>query len=462
LDSDPHAVEAPAIGPPLRVAVVGSGPAAFYSADFLLRHHSAHVEVDMFERLPTPFGLVRFGVAPDHQSIKRVIAAFERTAQHPNFRFFGNIEVGRQVPTELLIAEYHAVLFATGSASDKRLGVPGEDLPGSVPATAFVGWYNGHPDFQRHVFDLSDERTVVVGMGNVAMDVARILLRSPAELAATDITQLALSTLRQSAVREVVLLGRRGLAEAAFEQSELSDIAELADVAVSVEGDLSVAHAEALSPAARKNVAYVRELAAAPAKAAGRRLRLRFQASPVAILGDGRVQAVRVERNVLAQSADGTVSARGSGEFEEIPCGLVLRSIGYRGVSISGVPFDEQRGVIPNEHGRVLGVDGHVVPGLYTAGWIKRGPTGLVGTNKSDAKETTSALLADARLLQVTHAPCDGERIVERLRELGVRHLTFADWQRLDAFEVEAGQALGKVREKLVDIASMLQALERS
>jgi ferredoxin--NADP+ reductase len=406
--------------------------------------------------------LVRFGVAPDHQSIKRVIAAFERTAQHPNFRFFGNVEVGRQVPTELLIAEYHAVLFATGSASDKRLGVPGEDLPGSVPATAFVGWYNGHPDFQRQVFDLSDERAVVVGMGNVAMDVARILLRSPAELAETDITHLALSALRQSAVREVVLLGRRGVAEAAFEQGELADIAELADVAVSVEGDLSVAHAEALSPAARKNVAYVQALAAAPPKAAGRRLRLRFQASPVEILGDGRVQAVRVERNVLARKADGTVSARGSGEYEEIPCGLVLRSIGYRGVSISGVPFDEQRGVIPNEHGRVLGVDGHVVPGLYTAGWIKRGPTGLVGTNKSDAKETTSALLSDARLLQVTHAPCDGQRIVERLRELGLRPLTFADWQRLDAFELQAGQALGKVREKLVDIASMLQALERS
>ncbi|HEX3851813.1 MAG TPA: FAD-dependent oxidoreductase [Polyangiaceae bacterium] len=460
MDSDPHAVEAPPIGPPLRVAVVGSGPAAFYSADFLLRHHSAHVEVDMFERLPTPFGLVRFGVAPDHQSIKRVIAAFERTASHANFRFFGNVEVGRELPTEVLLAEYHAVVFATGSASDKRLGVPGEDLPGSVPATAFVGWYNGHPDFQSQVFELSHERAVVVGMGNVAMDVARILLRSPDELAETDITHAALRALRQSAVREVVLLGRRGIAEAAFEQSELADIAELTGVAVSIEGDLSPPEPEALSPAARKNVAYLQQLAAATPKHAGRRLRLRFQASPVEILGDTRVRAVRVERNVLSRASDGSVSARGSGQLDEIPCGLVLRSIGYRGVSIAGVPFDERRGVIPNEHGRVQGADGHVVPGLYTAGWIKRGPTGLVGTNKADAKETVSALLADARLLQVTHAPCHGERIVRKLREFGVRTLDFADWQRLDAFELAAGQAVGKVREKLVDIAAMLQALD--
>lgn len=460
MDSDPHAVEAPPIGPPLCVAVVGSGPAAFYSADFLLRHHTTHVEVDMFERLPTPFGLVRFGVAPDHQSIKRVIAAFERTASHPNFRFFGNVEVGRQLPTDVLLAEYHAVVFATGSATDKRLGVPGEDLLGSVPATAFVGWYNGHPDFQSQVFDLSNERAVVVGMGNVAMDVARILLRSPAELAETDITHTALSTLRQSGVREVVLLGRRGLAEAAFEQSELSDIAELAGVAVSVEGDLTPPEPEALSPAARKNVAYLRQLAAAPSQHAERRLRLKFQASPVEILGDERVRAVKVERNVLSRSSDGSVSARGSGELDEIPCGLVLRSIGYRGVSIAGVPFDERRGVIPSELGRVLDADGHVVPGLYTAGWIKRGPTGLVGTNKADAKETVEALLADAPLLQVTHAPCDAERIVHRLRELGVRTLNFADWQRLDALELKAGLAVGKVREKLVDIAAMLQALE--
>ena len=416
----------------------------------------------MFERLPTPFGLVRFGVAPDHQSIKRVIAAFERIASHPNFRFFGNVEIGRDLPTEVLLAEYHAVLFATGSASDKRLGVPGEDLPGSVPATAFVGWYNGHPDFQSEVFDLSNERAVVVGMGNVAMDVARILLRSPDELAETDITHAALRALRQSAVREVVMLGRRGIAEAAFEQSELADIAELADVTVSVEGDLSPPAPEALSAAARKNVGYLQELAAAAPKHAGRRLRLRFQASPVEIRGDARVRAVRIERNVLSRSSDGSVSARGSGQFDEIPCGLVLRSIGYRGTSIAGVPFDERRGVIPNELGRVLDVDGHVVPGLYTAGWIKRGPTGLVGTNKADAKETVAALLADARLLQVTHAPCDGARIVHRLRQLGVRTLDFADWRRLDAFELAAGQAVGKVREKLVDVAAMLQALERS
>ena len=457
--SDPHAVEAPPLGPALRVAVVGSGPAAFYTADFLLRDKTAHVEVDMFERLPTPFGLVRFGVAPDHQSIKRVIAAFERIASHPSFRFFGNVEVGRELPTELLLAEYHAVVFATGSATDKRLGVPGEDLPGSAPATAFVGWYNGHPDFQATRFDLSTERAVIVGMGNVAMDVARILVRSPSELAESDITHAALSALHDSAVREVVLLGRRGIAQAAFEQSELSDIAELADVAVSIDGDLPAVDLSTLSAAARKNVEYLQMLAAAPPKPAARRVRLRFQASPVAVLGADRVTGVRVEHNTLSYGPDGSVSARGDGVFDEIPCGIVLRSIGYRGVAIAGVPFDEARGVIPNEHGRILGADGHALPGLYAAGWIKRGPTGLVGTNKGDAKETVLSLLADARLLHATHAPCHPERIVERLRELGVRALSFADWQRLDLLELEAGKAKGKVREKLVSIEAMLSAL---
>ena len=458
--SDPHAIEAPPIGPALRVAVVGSGPAAFYAADFLLRDKTAHVEVDMFERLPTPFGLVRFGVAPDHQSIKRVIAAFERIASHASFRFFGNVEIGRDLSVELLLAEYHALVFATGSATDKRLGVPGEDLPGSVPATAFVGWYNGHPDFQAERFDLSTERAVVVGMGNVAMDVARILVRAPSELADSDITHSALSALHESAVREVVLLGRRGVAQAAFEQSELADIAELADVAVSVDGDFPEIDVSTLSPGARKNVEYLQKLATAPPKHAARRVRLRFQASPVAVLGTERVTGVRVEHNTLSYGADGGVSARGNGTFAEIPCGIVLRSIGYRGVAIAGVPFDEVRGVIPNEHGRILGADGHALPGLYVAGWIKRGPTGLVGTNKGDAKETVQALLADARLLHATHAPCHPERIVERLRELGVRALSFTDWQRLDAIELEAGKAKGKAREKLVSIEAMLRALE--
>lgn len=413
----------------------------------------------MFERLPTPFGLVRFGVAPDHQSIKRVIAAFERTASHASFRFFGNVEIGRAVPTDLLLAEYHAVLFATGSASDKRLGVAGEDLPGSAPATALVGWYNGHPDFQDQAFDLSAERAVVVGMGNVAMDVARILVRNPSELADSDITERALSVLRESAVREVVLLGRRGIAEAAFEQSELLDIAELPDVEVCIDGALPSVDTDSLTPAARKNVEYLQKLAAAPAKSASRRVRLRFQASPAQVLGTERVTGVRVEHNTLTRAADGSVRARGSGVFDEIPCGLVLRSIGYRGVAIAGVPFDEQRGVIPNEHGRVLGAEGRAVPGLYTAGWIKRGPTGLVGTNKGDAKETVQALLADARLLQSTHAACDSKRIVVRLNDLGVRSLSFSDWRRLDALEIEAGKAAGKVREKFVSIEAMLEAL---
>jgi ferredoxin--NADP+ reductase len=458
--SDPHAFEAPPIGPPLRVAVVGSGPAAFYVADFLLRDKTAHVEVDMFERLPTPFGLVRFGVAPDHQKIKRVIAAFERTASHPSFRFFGNVEVGREITTQFLLEEYHALVFATGSATDKRLGIPGEDLPGSEPATAFVGWYNGHPDFQARDFDLSSERAVVIGMGNVAMDVARMLVRAPDELAETDITRAALQRLRSSRIREVVLLGRRGLAQAAFEQSELSDIAELAGVAVEIEGPLVGIDLQAVSPVARKNVAYLLKLAAEPKPVARRRVRLRFLAAPVEILGNERVTGVRIERTVLAIDGHGSVHARGSGQFEDIPCGLVLRSIGYRGVAIAGVPFDEARGVIPNEHGRVLDTYGHALPGLYVAGWIKRGPTGLVGANKADAKDTVLSVLADARLLQATHAPCHPQRVSQKLRELGLRALSFADWQKLDQLEIEAGRADGKVREKLLSIEVMLKALD--
>ena len=449
----------------LEVAVVGSGPAGIYTAEALIKQVAAlapagTVRVDVLDRLPTPYGLVRYGVAPDHPSIRSIADYLRGVLEHPDVRFLGGVHLGDDVTRDDLLASYDAVVYATGAMRDRRMGIPGEDLPGSAPATAFVGWYNGHPDFQAEHFDLTTERAVVVGMGNVAMDVARILVRTPSELAESDITHSALNALHDSAVREVVLLGRRGIAQAAFEQSELSDIAELADVAVSIDGDLPRVELDALSPAARKNAEYLLKLGAAPPKHAARRVRLRFQSSPVEIMGADRVTGVRVEHNRLTAGADGSVSARGSGTFDEIPCGLVLRSIGYRGVAIPGVPFDEARGVIPNEHGRVLGAEGHALPGLYVAGWIKRGPTGLVGTNKGDAKETVLSLLADARLLHATHAPCHPERIVHKLRELGVRALSFADWQRLDLLEIEAGKARGKVREKLVSIEAMLTALE--
>ena len=444
---------------PLRVAIIGSGPAGFYSADALLKNKAVPVTVDMFERLPVPFGLVRFGVAPDHQSIKRVQAAFERTAQLSGFRFFGNVRVGADLAVAELRRRYHAVLIAVGAPTDKHLGVAGEELAGSYAATSFVGWYNGHPDFLGHDFDLTSERAVVVGMGNVALDVARMLVRRPDELATTDIAGYALEALRSSRIREVVLLGRRGPAQAAFDQGELQDIAELNDVQVCVEGELPPEDASKLESPARKNLEYVMALAKEPPKNVERRVKLRFLTSPAELIGEaGRVRGVKVERNALVTQPDGSVAARGSGEFEVLPSGLVMRSIGYRGVELSGVPFDARSGTIPNQGGRVTeNRGGETVPGLYTVGWIKRGPTGLIGTNKACAKETVDVILEDAENL--TRPELEAADIAAELEAKGTRVVTFQDWRRLDQLEQEAGKATGKVREKYVRIEEMLAAL---
>lgn len=444
---------------PLRVAIVGSGPAGFYSADALLRNKSRPVTVDMFERLPVPFGLVRFGVAPDHQTIKRVQAAFEKTAQLPGFRFFGNVGLGSELSLDELHRRYHAVLIAVGAPTDKHLGVPGEELSGSYAATSFVGWYNGHPDFVGQSFDLTSERAVVVGVGNVALDVARILVRKPEDLAKTDIAGYALEALRASRIREVVLLGRRGPAQAAFDQGELADIADLPDVQVSVEGELPEENPEQLEAAARKNFEYVQALASQPLRAVERRVKLRFLASPAEIVGEGgKVRGVKIEKTRLVQQPDGSVVARGSGEYELLPAGVVMRSIGYRGVAVPGLPFDERSGTIPNRAGRITdGKDGPTLPGLYTAGWIKRGPTGLIGTNKACAKETVDAVLQDAEAL--SSAERSNDDIAAELERRGIRAVTFQDWRRIDQLEQEAGKALGKVREKYVKIEEMLAAL---
>lgn len=447
----------------LRVAIVGSGPAGFYSADFLLRSARPEVEVDLLERLPTPFGLVRFGVAPDHQNIKKVTAAFERTAKNPRFRFFGNVEVGRSVSVEELRKSYDQVLFACGSASDRKLGIDGESLEGSYAATTFVGWYNGHPDYRSQSFLLDSERAVVVGMGNVALDVARVLVRDPAELATTDIASYALEALKKSSVREVVLLGRRGPAQAAFDQGELESIADLEGVQVCLDDGLDRSLLEAvheLTPAARKNVEYLRKLPPGSSAQEPRRVVLRFLASPAALVGDsGRVEHVRVEKNRLESDGKGGVMAVGSGEFDAIKAGLVLRSIGYRGIPMRGVPFDERRGVIPNQDGRVLEAPGGaVLAGLYAVGWIKRGPTGLIGTNKSDAKQTVALMLEDAASGQFNRQ-VDAPPIDALLSSRGVRAVTLEDWHRLDALETEQGRLRGKVREKFYAVEEMLAKL---
>src|SRR5262245_27536498 len=391
---------------PLRVAIVGAGPAGFYAADQLLRQDRLAVQVDMLDRLPTPFGLVRFGVAPDHQKIKAVTAAFDKTASHPSFRFYGNIELGKDVTLPDLRAHYHQILFTTGAQTDRRMGIPGEDLAGSHPATEFVAWYNGHPDYRDYRFDLQQERVAVVGVGNVAVDVARILCRTTEELAKTDIADYALEALAASRVRDVYLLGRRGPAQAAFTNPEIKELGELpgADIAaVPDEVELDPLSRAALEKtpdrATAKKVEILQEYARRPPSGKPRRLVLRFLVSPVELSGDaaGHVVGMRLVKNALSATPAGTLQARPTDRHDELPVGLVFRSVGYRGVPLPGVPFHDSWGVILNEKGRVIDPETRQpMPGEYAAGWIKRGPTGVIGTNKPDAAETVAAMLEDA------------------------------------------------------------------
>lgn len=444
---------------PLRVAVVGSGPAGFYTAGHLLAADPP-AEVDMFERLPTPWGLVRLGVAPDHPNIKAVSRVFERIASRPGFRFLGNVEVGRDITHAELLRLYDAVVYAFGAETDRRMGIPGEDLPGSWPATAFVAWYNGHPDFQQLEFDLSGERAVVVGNGNVAVDVARMLALTAEEIRPTDTTDAAIEAILGSGIREVLVLGRRGPVQAAFTNPELVELTELAGADLVVDAadlELDAASESALADdaMAQRNLAVLREAAVAPRSGKQRSLHLRFRISPTAILGDGRVEAIEVVRNRLEAGPDGYVRAVPTGERETIPCGIVLRSVGYLGVGISGLPFDERRGVIPNEAGRALDEAGLPLAGVYCAGWIKRGPTGVIGTNKKDATETAECVLADAVAGALAHD--DDRDVVDLLAERGVRVVDHAGWQAIDAVERDRGSAEGRPRVKVCSWSELLE-----
>jgi ferredoxin--NADP+ reductase len=441
----------------VRVAVIGSGPAGFYAAGQLLSTSDPPVEVDLFDRLPTPWGLVRFGVAPDHPKIKSVSRVFEKTARMPGFRFHGNVEVGVDVSHDELAAAYDAVLYAVGTAGDRRLGIEGEDLPGSHAATEFVAWYNGHPDYVDLDFDLSSKRAVVIGNGNVALDVARMLALSAAELAVTDIADHALELLRASQVDEIVVLGRRGPAQAAFTNPELRELAdlELTDVVVSSEDlDLdprSVAELERADATTRRNVETLRGYADRPPEGRPRRIELRFLVSPVAIEGDGRVESLIVERNELVPDAEGQLRARPTGERERIEAGLVFRSIGYVGTPLPGVPFDGASSTVLNEEGRVVDPDTRLaLPGVYAAGWIKRGPSGVIGTNKKCAQETTTLLLADhasGRLPEPTSSP---DELLDRLRAAGVHVVDYSGWEAIDEHERALGAPSGRPRVKLV------------
>ncbi len=449
-------------GRPLRVAVVGSGPAAFYAAGHLLASDWP-VEVDMLERLPTPWGLVRLGVAPDHPKLKEVSRAFERIASRPGFRFLGNVEVGRDVTHDELTRAYDAVVYAVGAQTDRRLGIPGEDLPGSWSATQLVAWYNGHPDFQHLSFDLSGERALVVGNGNVALDVARMLALTRDELAPTDTTDPAIEAIAGSGIREIVVLGRRGPVQASWTPPELAELGELAGADVVVDpaelelDPASEAELENATPLVRRNLDVLREFAARTPSGKPRAVHLRFRVSPVAILGEERVEGVEVVRNRLEADASGRVQAVATDEREVIPGGIVFRSVGYHGVALPGTPFSERSGTMPNEGGRVLDAEGEPIPGLYCAGWIKRGPTGVIGTNKKDATETVELLLEDVRTGALPMRAPNGD-LDALLAERGVEVVTHEGWEAIDAVERARGAKQGRPRVKLASWDELLEA----
>jgi ferredoxin--NADP+ reductase len=454
---------------PLRVAVIGAGPAGFYTVEAFLKQKELVCRIDIFNRLPTPHGLVREGVAPDHQSIKNVTRVYDKLASAPNVRYFGNVTFGTDVTHADLKRYYDQIVYAVGAQSDRKMGIPGEDLAGSMPATAFVGWYNGRPDYRDLQVDLEQERVLVVGNGNVAMDVTRILVTDPDELAKTDIADYALEALRSSKVREVVMLGRRGPAQAAFTNPELKEFGELAGVDVIVDPqDLALDEQSEASLAdnktATRNVEMLREYAARSVGDAPRRIVMRFLVSPAEVIGaDGQVAAVRIERNKLVQSGDGSMRPRGTGEYEELPCGMILRSVGYRGVPLADVPFDDASGTIPNSDGRVkTAADGEIVPGEYVVGWIKRGPSGVIGTNKPDAAATVASMLADLpQLAGIADADRDPALIDALLRERGVNVVDYSDWKLLDSHEVALGQQQDRPRVKLTRVPEMLEVIQQ-
>jgi ferredoxin/flavodoxin---NADP+ reductase len=433
-----------------RAAIVGAGPSGFYAAADLLK---AGFEVDLFDALPTPFGLVRAGVAPDHPKIKTVTRVFTKTAGHEACRFYGGVMLGRDISREDLLERYHAVLYAFGTATDNRLGIPGEDRPGSHAAVEFVAWYNGHPDFVERSFDLRGDRAVVIGNGNVALDLARMLLLDQAELARTDVADHALEALGDRGIRDVVVLGRRGPAEASFTNPEVRELGELlGDTDVIVDPAQLADVAEPEDPTRRRNVEMLRAYAELAPQGREQRLELRFLRSPLEILGDGSdgsVTGVRVGVNRLETGEDGRVRAVPTGAEEVIECGLVLRSIGYRGEPLAGIPFDERRGLVRNLGGRVCDEDATPCRGEYVVGWIKRGPSGVIGTNKKDAADTVARILEDREAGRLGTPSTNGD--VNAWLASQVPHaVTWDGWQAIDRHECEAGEPHGRPRIKLV------------
>ncbi|HUO71343.1 MAG TPA: FAD-dependent oxidoreductase [Solirubrobacteraceae bacterium] len=454
--------------PLLRAAIIGAGPSGFYAAGQLLAVGDPQFAVDIFDRLPTPYGLVRSGVAPDHPKIKSVTRAYDKTTEHERFRFFGHVELGGDVSRRQLLEYYHVVLYTLGTSIDKRLGIPGEELRGSHAATEFVAWYNGHPDHSGLEIDLQAKQVVVIGAGNVAIDVARMLALAPSELAVTDTADHAIEVLSTSGIEEITILARRGPLQAAFTNPELLEMGELerADVEI-VGGELDERSAVALQEAdktRRRNVEILQDYAARPATGKPITVCFRFLASPVELLADenGHVRAVRIENNAIIARDGGSLAARGTGTFDEIPAQLVFRSIGYTGQPVGDVPFDERRGLIRNDGGRVTDTDGTPLAGEYVSGWIKRGPSGVIGTNKKDSQDTVDRILEDAAAGRLNQPVRDD---IEAMIATDCPHaVTWEGWRAIDAIETAAGEASvpGRPRIKLTEWAALREAAKQA
>ncbi|WFU12886.1 FAD/NAD(P)-binding protein (plasmid) [Rhizobium sp. CB3090] len=445
---------------PLRVAIVGAGPSGFFAAEALLRSNTP-VEVTMIDRLPSPHGLVRAGVAPDHPKLKQATLVFEKIAQLEGFRFFGNVEIGRTIGIDDLRQTHHAVILSYGASEDQRIGVAGEDLANSHSAREFVGWYNGHPDYRDRRFDLSGEVAVIIGQGNVALDVARILSKPVDELRKTDIASHAMEVLAESRLREIYIVGRRGPAQAKFTSPELREFGTLAGCSatvVSEELELNEASrveaTDRMSRTIATNLEILSTFDNAGDNAKAKRCHFRFFLAPQVILGDTQVRAIQFARTALSGPAFDQ-KATVTDESWTLPCQFVLRSVGYRGVAVEGVPFEPRRGLVPHAEGRVVDLDGKVVPGLYAAGWIKRGPTGIIGTNRACGVATVETLLSDADRLG-TDAKPGAEGLQQLLEKRGAHPTTFGDWRQIDRVEIERGERLGKPREKFTRVEEML------
>ena len=449
---------------PLHVAIVGSGPSGFYATEALIKT-GLSVKIDMLERLAAPYGLVRHGVAPDHAKLKQAIQLYDKIAEASEFNYLGNVSVGRDLSVEELMITHHAVVFACGAETDRKLGVPGENLSGSYTATEFVGWYNGHPDYRNCIFDLSHEVAVIIGQGNVAADVSRILAKTVDELKHTDITEHALEVLAASNIRDIYVIGRRGPAQAKFTPKELREFGELSDCDPVVNPDDLV-----LNPASQQELEdktnagsikiyqLFKEFSQRPTSTKKRRCHFKFLLSPVELTGQGKLQRLTLEKNMLQGEAFNQ-SARGTGEQIILDAGILFRSIGYLGVPITGVPFDERKGIIPNLKGRVT-KNGAVIPQLYTAGWIKRGPSGIIGTNRADSVETVESLLQDIPAFDVSMQKTGMDGLLPLLQQRHVRYVTFAEWKMIDQQEIDRGKITGKPREKFTCIKEMLAVLD--